>query len=90
MDDTINFARETWICGNTDGPKALAERYQFRQFYGSWICRTKCDQLPDPGTAADMIKLAMIKIHQEFEESKFQIKNVLQVHDELVFDAHKG
>ena len=34
-----------------------------------------------------MIKLAMIKIHQELEEKKLQSKMILQVHDELVFDA---
>ena len=36
-----------------------------------------------------MIKLAMIKIHQEFKRQNFQSKMLLQVHDELVFDAHK-
>ena len=34
-----------------------------------------------------MIKLAMIKIHEEFKQRKFRSKMVLQVHDELVFDA---
>ena len=41
------------------------------------------------GTAADMIKLAMINIHKELEKRKARTKMVLQVHDELVFDAHK-
>jgi DNA polymerase-1 len=35
-----------------------------------------------------MIKLAMIKIHKEFSKQKFKSKMLLQVHDELVFDAH--
>lgn len=42
------------------------------------------------GTAADMIKLAMINIHKEFEKRKVKSKMVLQVHDELVFDVHKN
>ncbi len=41
------------------------------------------------GTAADMIKLAMINIFNELEKRKVKSKMVLQVHDELVFDAHK-
>lgn len=45
--------------------------------------------MPIQGTAADMIKLAMIKIHHELKKKKYKTKMVLQVHDELVFDAHK-
>lgn len=45
---------------------------------------------PIQGTAADMIKLAMINIHKEFERNNFKSKMIMQVHDELVFDAHKS
>ncbi|QTD36762.1 DNA polymerase I [Polaribacter batillariae] len=44
---------------------------------------------PIQGSAADIIKLAMINIHKRFEEENFKSKMLLQVHDELVFDAHK-
>ncbi len=43
---------------------------------------------PIQGSSADMIKIAMIGIHQELERMKMQSKMILQVHDELVFDAH--
>ncbi|MBQ8957380.1 MAG: DNA polymerase I [Bacteroidales bacterium] len=43
---------------------------------------------PIQGSSADMIKIAMIDIHQEMQRLKMQSKMILQVHDELVFDAH--
>ena len=43
---------------------------------------------PIQGSSADMIKIAMIGIHQEMQKLKMQSKMILQVHDELVFDAH--
>jgi DNA polymerase-1 len=44
---------------------------------------------PIQGTAADMIKLAMIKIAAAFKKQHFKSKMLLQVHDELVFDVRK-
>ena len=43
---------------------------------------------PIQGSSADMIKIAMIGIHEELQRLKMQSKMMLQVHDELVFDAH--
>lgn len=44
---------------------------------------------PIQGTAADMIKLAMINIHRSMQQKQLKSKMILQVHDELVFDAHR-
>ena len=44
---------------------------------------------PIQGSAADIIKKAMIEIHQELNSNNYQSKLLLQVHDELIFDAHK-
>jgi len=46
--------------------------------------------MPLQGTAADLIKLAMIRIHQGLDQEKLQAKMLLQVHDELVFEVHPG
>ncbi len=45
--------------------------------------------MPIQASSADMIKIAMINIHKEFEKNSLQSKMILQVHDELVFDVYK-
>jgi DNA polymerase-1 len=44
---------------------------------------------PIQGSAADMIKVAMINIHREMKKRSFASRMLLQVHDELVFEAHR-
>ncbi|QQR87711.1 MAG: DNA polymerase I [Flavobacteriales bacterium] len=45
---------------------------------------------PMQGTAADIIKVAMVSIHREMQQRRMRSKLLLQVHDELVFDAHRA
>ena len=44
---------------------------------------------PIQGSAADIIKIAMINIHKQLTEANYKSKMLLQVHDELVFDIYK-
>jgi DNA polymerase-1 len=44
---------------------------------------------PIQGSAADIIKIAMVNIHNWMKKQKLRSKMILQVHDELVFDVHK-
>jgi len=89
MDDTINFAKETGYVKTLMGRKRWLKDINSANFTVRGFAERNAINSPIQGTAADMIKLAMIKIHHEFEKNNFKSKMLLQVHDELVFDAHK-
>lgn len=87
MDDTINFARENGFVQTIMGRKRWLRDINSSNFTVRGFAERNAINSPIQGTAADMIKLAMVKIYHEFRKHKFQSKMILQVHDELVFDA---
>jgi DNA polymerase-1 len=89
MDDTMNFAREHGYVQTLVGRKRWLRDINSSNFTVRGFAERNAINSPIQGTAADMIKLAMVKIHQVFKENKFRSKMILQVHDELVFDAIK-
>lgn len=89
MDDTINFARETGYVETLMGRKRWLKDINSANFTVRGFAERNAINSPIQGSAADMIKLAMIKIHAAFKQHNFKSKILLQVHDELVFDAHK-
>lgn len=89
MDDTINFAREHGYVQTLMGRKRWLRDINSANFTIRGFAERNAINSPIQGTAADMIKLAMVKIHQVFQDRKFKSKMILQVHDELVFDALK-
>ena len=73
------FKRRRWI------PEIKASQYQVREFG-----KRAAMNAPIQGTAADIIKIAMIKIHEKLKHSNFKTRMLIQVHDELVFDVPKN
>lgn len=90
MDDTIHFAQEHGYVQTLMGRKRWLRDINSANFTVRAFAERNAINSPIQGSAADMIKLAMIKIHNEFSKQKFKSKMLLQVHDELVFDAHKS
>lgn len=89
MDDTINYAREHGYVTTLMGRKRWLKDINSSNFTVRGFAERNAINSPIQGTAADMIKMAMIKVHEEFKKQGFRSKMVLQVHDELVFDAYR-
>jgi DNA polymerase-1 len=89
MDATMNFAREHGYVETLMGRKRWLKDINSANFTIRGFAERNAINSPIQGSAADMIKLAMIKVHEEFRQQKLRSRMLLQVHDELVFDAHK-
>jgi DNA polymerase-1 len=89
MDETINFAREHGFVQTLMGRKRWLRDINSQNFTVRAFAERNAINSPIQGSAADMIKLAMIAIQSKLKDSKLKSKMVLQVHDELVFDVLK-
>jgi DNA polymerase I len=89
MDDTINFAREHGYVQTLMGRKRWLRDINSANFTVRGFAERNAINSPIQGTAADMIKLAMIKTHQAMKKAGLKSKMILQVHDELIFDTVK-
>ncbi|MBL7766152.1 MAG: DNA polymerase I [Chitinophagaceae bacterium] len=90
MDDTINFAREHGYVETLMGRKRWLRDINSQNFTVRGFAERNAINSPIQGSAADMIKLAMISIHHRLKNSILRSRMVLQVHDELVFDVLKS
>lgn len=87
MDDTVNFAREHHYVQTLMGRKRyLRDITSANQTVRGYAERNAINS-PIQGTAAEMIKLAMINVHKALDPAKYKTRMILQVHDELVFDV---
>jgi DNA polymerase-1 len=90
MDSMINFAREHGYVQTLMGRKRWLRDINSSNFTVRGFAERNAINSPIQGTAADMIKLAMQKVHAAMTKEKMKSKMIMQVHDELVFDAIKS
>jgi len=88
MDNVINEARETGYVSTVLGRRRYLSDINSRNITQRGFAERNAINAPIQGSAADMIKLAMINIFDWMKTEKLQSKMILQVHDELVFDVH--
>ncbi|MBL0026268.1 MAG: DNA polymerase I [Saprospiraceae bacterium] len=89
MDETVRSARELGYVKTLLGRRRNLRDINSRNSLTASNAERVAINTPIQGTAADMIKIAMIHIHDCFKQEQFQSRMVLQVHDELVFDVYK-
>ena len=90
MDETVEFAREHGYVQTKLGRRRSLRDIDSR----NGMLRSNAERMaintPIQGTAADMIKIAMINIHKALKDGNYKTKMIMQVHDELVFDVYRS
>jgi len=89
MDSSIETARERQYAETILGRRRYLRDINSRNMTDRTFAERNAINAPIQGTAADMIKIAMIKIHDFIRENRLKSRMILTVHDELVFDAHR-
>ena len=89
MTEIVDYARENGYVKTLGGRKRILRDINSRNGLARSNAERMAINTPIQGSAADMIKLAMIRIHKLLKESNYKTKMIMQVHDELVFDVYK-
>ncbi|TDQ09659.1 DNA polymerase I [Pedobacter metabolipauper] len=87
MTDTMNFARENGFVETILGRRRYLRDINSANQTVRGFAERNAINAPIQGSAADMIKVAMINIHKDIQDQNLQSKMTMQVHDELVFDV---
>ncbi|MCX2573521.1 DNA polymerase I [Pedobacter sandarakinus] len=87
MSETMNFARENGFVETIMGRRRYLRDINSANQTVRGFAERNAINAPIQGSAADMIKIAMINIHKEMKANKLQSTMTMQVHDELVFDV---
>ncbi|MFZ6053126.1 DNA polymerase I [Halocola ammonii] len=89
MNKNIEFARKQGYVETIKGRRRYLPDINSKNAVVRGFAERNAINAPIQGSAADIIKIAMIDIHREMKKSNYKSKMTMQVHDELVFDAHK-
>lgn len=90
MSELVDFARDNGYVQTVLGRRRYLKDINSRNAVVRGAAERNAVNAPIQGSAADIIKIAMINIHKKLTEGHFKTKMLLQVHDELVFDAHNS
>ena len=90
MDLCVENAREKGFVETIMGRKRMLNDINSRNAVVRGYAERNAINAPIQGSAADIIKMAMINVDETIKEQDFKSKLLLQVHDELVFDVHKS
>lgn len=88
--EQIEFARHHGYVQTISGRRRYLKDINSQNAVVRGAAERNAVNAPIQGSAADIIKIAMINIHKRLKAEKLQSKMLLQVHDELVFDAYKA
>lgn len=89
MESTITFARRHGYVETVTGRRRYIRDINSSNNTVRSAAERNAINAPIQGTAADMIKVAMVRIHAEIKRHGLRSRMLLQVHDELVFDVHR-
>ena len=90
MSEQVDFARENGYVSTVLGRRRYLKDINSSNAVVRGAAERNAVNAPIQGSAADIIKIAMIKIHQKLKDKGLKTKMLLQVHDELVFDVYKS
>ncbi|HEX5168062.1 MAG TPA: DNA polymerase I, partial [Cyclobacteriaceae bacterium] len=89
MDESINKARELQYVETILGRRRYLRDINSRNITTRGFAERNAINAPIQGSAADIIKIAMVNIHEWMKKEKLRSRMTMQVHDELVFDVYK-
>ena len=90
ISDQVDFAREHGYVTTVLGRRRYLKDINSQNAVVRGAAERNAVNAPIQGSAADIIKLAMIRLHQKIQDENWQAKMLLQVHDELVFEVPKS